>query len=225
MRKLSVSILLLTVIMLVLSACSKKEETPEQKFEGKSSIKGVVEVVEAETLLIESRERIHSGKIIVSKKTKEQEEELEFGVGDIITVYYDGNIAESDPAQINTVYGFEINKKAEYYQGPEKEKKEGLGFDDIDYYEMPLLTSVHNGKTRELTKDQSALIHDLINGLKWDKGAKDNFKADYTIMENEEILVEFDSKTHTLNDTKNDISIKLYEGLSETLKETLDNKL
>ena len=46
----------------------------------------------------------------VSLNEKNRDNYAEVSVGDEVVVYYDGKIAESDPLQINTVYGITFKK-------------------------------------------------------------------------------------------------------------------
>lgn len=48
----------------------------------------------------------------VSLNVENKDSVLHFNVGDEIVVYYDGNIAESDPLQINTVYAITLKTPA-----------------------------------------------------------------------------------------------------------------
>lgn len=231
MRKVRISILFLIVVMLALAGCSK-EQTLKEIFNDETSIRGVIKEVESDTILMESRERTHSGDIRISRRTKNEKGQIDFGVGDKITVYYDGNIAESDPAQINTVFAFKMDEKAEVILEEVDETAEipevdegKIGFDDEDYYSMPILTSVKGDESTELTEAQSAFTHEIINSVEWDKGAKENFKSEYMIMDDLEVVVSFNSESHILNDTENDISVELYKGLSEALKKALDGEL
>lgn len=221
MRKLSIPILLM-IIALIVAGCSKKEELQEI-YDNKPSIRGIVKEIEDDTILIESRDRAQAGDIRVSTDVELKGGLVDFKVGDLIIVYYDGTIMESSPAQINEVYAFKLGKKNEIEDEVDSDNEEGIGFNDVDFYDFPKLSVVHNDKSKDLTDNNSAFIHDLINSVDWEQDSIDNFKYDYMIMDEFDVFVTFDSKTHTLNDTKNDISIVLPENLSKALKRILDS--
>lgn len=225
MKKLSSIMSLIMITVIVLVGCSK-EELVEDVSDNKSNVRGVVKEVNEESILIESKDRIHTGDIMVSLLTEREDNLTEFDVGDIIVVYYDGLIAESYPAQISNVHLIALESKAEFSADiNDNEEEESAANNDVDYYNMPVLSSNNNGESRELTKDQSAFVHDLISSVEWDKGSKKQFKGDYEILEKSDVLITFDSKSNILNDTKNDISVVLQESMSETLKRILDNEL
>ena len=49
----------------------------------------------------------------VSLNEKNRDNYAEVSVGDEVVVYYDGKIAESDPLQINTVYGITLKNSVD----------------------------------------------------------------------------------------------------------------
>lgn len=211
-------VLMIAVALLIIGGCSpdkdKKGETSNE-----ATIRGVIQEVNSDTILMLSKDRIHSGQVQVSKRVEKNEKVLkDLNVGDEILVYYDGYISESDPAQINGVEKIEISKKAELSEDGE------VVIEEDDYYSMPRLTVIVGSESRELTERQSALVHDLINNIEWDRGVKDDSEDDYTVIDNMEVLFTFNSKTNVLNDRKNDISVKLEDPLSILLKEVLDDE-
>lgn len=229
MRKLSLLITFIGIMLLVLTACSKEAGIEKIKVD-KPGIRGIVQGVEPDTFTIESRDRIKQGRIVVTKRVEIEGNEVEVNVGDTITVYHE-SIEGSSPARINRVYAIEVNKEAT----PEEviaiqnkdnivDESEEMGYNDVDYYEFPNLTVINDGNTIELTEQQSAITHDIINSVDWEEGAVENFNYDYEITDGVETTVTFNSETHTLNDEENDISVVLYEGVSVMLKDTLDQQ-
>lgn len=210
-------VLMIAVALLIIGCSPDKDEKGETSNE--ATIRGVIQEINPDTILMLSKDRIHSGQVQVSKRVEKNEKILEdLNVGDEILVHYDGYISESDPAQINGVEKIEISKKAELSEDEE------VVIEEDDYYSMPRLTVIIGSESRELTERQSALVHDLINNIEWDRGVKDDSEDDYTVMDNMDVLFTFNSKTNVLNDSKNDISVKLQDSLSILLKEVLDDE-
>lgn len=210
-------VLMIAVALLIVGCSPDKDEKGETSNE--ATIRGVIQEINPDTILMLSKDRIHSGHVQVSKRVEKNERILkDLNVGDEILVHYDGYISESDPAQINGVEKIEISKEAELSEDGE------VVIEEDDYYSMSRLTVIIGSESRELTERQSALVHDLINNIEWDRGVKDDSEDDYTVMDNMEVLFTFNSKTNVLNDRKNDISVKLQDSLSILLKEVLDDE-
>lgn len=210
-------VLMIAVALLIVGCSPDKDEKSETSNE--ATIRGVIQEINPDTILMLSKDRIHSGQVQVSKRVEKNEKILEdINVGDEMLVHYDGYISESDPAQINGVEKIEIITKAELSEDGE------VVIEEDDYYSMPRLTVIIGSESRELTERQSALVHDLINNIEWDRGVKDDSEDDYTVMDNMDVLFTFNSKTNVLNDRKNDISVKLQDSLSILLKEVLDDE-
>lgn len=210
-------VLMIAVALLIIGCSPDKDEKGETSNE--ATIRGVIQEINPDTILMLSKDRIHSGQVQVSQRVEKNEKILEdLNVGDEILVHYDGYISESDPAQINGVEKIEVSKKAELLEDGE------VVIEEDDYYSMPRLTVIIGSESRELTERQSALVHDLINNIEWDRGVKDDSEDDYTVMDNMDVLFTFNSKTNVLNDSKNDISVKLEDSLSILLKEVLDDE-
>ena len=64
------------------------------------NITGVVKEANENAILIENE----TGEYWVSLSVENEDSMTHFSIGDEVVVYYDGNIAESYPMQINTVY-------------------------------------------------------------------------------------------------------------------------
>ena len=54
-----------------------------------------------------------TGEYIVSLDVENKDSMTHFSIGDEVVVYYDGNIAESYPMQINTVYAITLKTPAD----------------------------------------------------------------------------------------------------------------
>lgn len=91
----------------------------------KPCVKGVVQQVQEQTILIEVNEgeeaRKTSDLISVSLDIQNADSMTQFYVGDEVAVYYDGQIAESYPAQIHTVYAITLIDGSDARQEAEKQ--------------------------------------------------------------------------------------------------------
>lgn len=94
-----------------------------------------------------------------------------------------------------------------------------------EYYELPILTVVKDGNSRVMKENESALIYDLTDDIEWIQGVPESFESDYVMMDNMEVLFEFDSKTNTLNKKNSDIYIKLHNELAIVLLLALNGEL
>ena len=108
MKKL-IALVLALACVLGLIGCSKN-------FEDKPTVIGSIkEIYDNHILIATSTTEGHpyGASIDISISTKDCKEIYNpLTVGDEIIVYYDGNIAESEPAQINTVYAIKLKVKA-----------------------------------------------------------------------------------------------------------------
>ena len=73
------------------------------------SITGIVKETNENAILIEN----DNGEYWVSLNVENKDSVTNFNIGDEIVVYYDGNIAESYPMQINTVYAITLKTPAD----------------------------------------------------------------------------------------------------------------
>ena len=73
------------------------------------SITGIVKETNENAILIENDD----GEYWVSLNVESKDSVTNFNVGDEVVVYYDGNIAESYPMQINTVYAITLKTPAD----------------------------------------------------------------------------------------------------------------
>lgn len=104
MKKL-IALVLALVCVLVLVGCSKN-------FEDKPTVIGSIKEIYDDHILIATSTTEgypYGASVDISISTKDCNEIYNpLTVGDEIIVYYDGNIAESEPAQINTVYAIKL---------------------------------------------------------------------------------------------------------------------
>ena len=74
----------------------------------KPNITGAVKKTNEKSILIENE----TGEYWVSLNVENEDSMTHFSVGDEVVVYYDGNIAETYPMQINTVYAITLKEPA-----------------------------------------------------------------------------------------------------------------
>lgn len=213
MRKLSI---LFIIITLVLVGCSNKKTVSSIKKDG-PNVRGIVQDINDKTFTIQSLDRSHYGNIVVTNKVELKKGQLEFDLGDTITVYYD-KLEKGTPAVISKVYAIEMNKEAEGQFIPANVDEEGkVDTSNIDFYTFPELTVIHGNDSHELSENNSALIHDIIYNVPWENGLMDNHDSEYKIMDGVELIATFDSKSNTLEDEENQVSIKLHDSIAELL--------
>ena len=73
------------------------------------SITGIVKDVGENAILIET----DNGEYWVSRNVENKDSVTDFVVGDEVVVYFDGNVAESYPMQISTVYAITLKTPAD----------------------------------------------------------------------------------------------------------------
>ena len=73
------------------------------------SITGIVKDVGENAILIEN----DNGEYWVSRNVENKDSVTDFVVGDEVVVYFDGNVAESYPMQINRVYAITLKTPAD----------------------------------------------------------------------------------------------------------------
>ena len=100
------SIVVLFCIIALLASCSKEINMNNVKNEPNFS--GIVEEVNEYSILVkinENEDEFQTSDLIsVSLDVELKDSATKFNTGDEVEIYYDGNIAESYPAQINKVY-------------------------------------------------------------------------------------------------------------------------
>lgn len=218
MRKLSI---LLITIALVLVGCSEKKTVSSVKKDG-PNIRGIVQEINDKTFKIQSIDRAQQGNVVVTNKVELKKGDADFNLGDTITVYYD-KLEKGTPAIINKVYAIEINKKSEGQFIPAVVDEEGkVDNSNLDFYSFPDLVIVKGDKTFELSKENSAMIHDIIHNIPWENGIIENHKDEYKIMDDVEVVATFDSKTNILEDSQNEVNVKLHDSIAELLLKSIE---
>ena len=105
MKKL-IALVLALVCVLSLVGCNNR--SMNYIIENEPSIMGVVKDTNDNSILIENED----GEYWVSLNAENKDSMTHFSIGDEVVVYYDGNIAESYPMQINTVYAITLKTPA-----------------------------------------------------------------------------------------------------------------
>ena len=106
MKKL-IAVLLLLNCMLGLVGCNSR--SMNYIIANEPNITGVVKEANENAILIENE----TGEYWVSLNVENEDSMTYFSIGDEVVVYYDGNIAESYPMQINTVYAITLKEPAD----------------------------------------------------------------------------------------------------------------
>lgn len=106
MKKL-MAFVLAFVCVVTLAGCNNR--SMNDIIENEPSMTGVVKETSDHSVLIENE----TGEYWVSLDVQNKDSMTHFSPGDEIVVYYDGNIAESYPMQINTVYAITLQKPAD----------------------------------------------------------------------------------------------------------------
>ena len=106
MKKL-IALILALVCVLSLVGCNNR--SMNYIISNEPSITGIVKETNENATLIENDD----GEYWVSLNVENKDSMTSFNIGDEIMVYYDGNIAESYPMQINTVYAITLKTPAD----------------------------------------------------------------------------------------------------------------
>lgn len=133
----------------------------------KPSVQGTVESVEEGAILLAAdeteEERASSDQFLVSLDAEYSDSVTHFYEGDRVTVYYDGTIAESYPAQINQVYAITLLEAGEARK--EAEKEQGAAKNADGY------TEITPEAAREMMDaDPDAVILDVREQSEFDTG-------------------------------------------------------
>ena len=97
MRKM-IALLLALICLLTLAGCNQR--SMNYIIQNEPSIRGFVKDTADTAILIENE----NGEYWVSLDAENKDSMTHFSIGDQVAVYFDGNIAESYPMQISTVY-------------------------------------------------------------------------------------------------------------------------
>lgn len=96
------AIMLMLVYMLVLAGCQNR--SMNYIIQNEPNITGIVKTITNDAFLMENE----TGEYWVSLKVENKDSVTHFSIGDEVVVYFDGNVAESYPMQINTVYAITL---------------------------------------------------------------------------------------------------------------------
>ena len=100
-------LLLVLVCVLGLAGCGNR--SMNDIIVNEPSITGIVKDVGVNAILIEN----DNGEYRVSRNVENKDSMTDFVVGDEVVVYFDGNVAESYPMQIITVYAITLKTPAD----------------------------------------------------------------------------------------------------------------
>lgn len=106
MKKL-IALGLTLVCMLAMVGCNNR--SMNYIISNEPSITGVVKETNEDAILIGN----DNGEYWVSLNVENKDSMTSFNIGDEVVVYYDGNVAESYPMQINTVYAITLKTPAD----------------------------------------------------------------------------------------------------------------
>ena len=106
MKKL-VALILALMCMISLGGCNNR--SMNYIISNEPSITGIVKETNENSILIEN----DNDEYWVSLNVENKDSMTSFSIGDEVVVYYDGNVAESDPMQINTVYAITLKTPAD----------------------------------------------------------------------------------------------------------------
>lgn len=242
------SVALIAGIIIWSSFSGSKEEVANNGIDTSNSkeIQGVIEEDNLYNYLIES-----GGKKVEVPKSNKSNTSLELEIGDEVKVFYDGKMSNRTPAQISEVVTIELIKKADSSKGEEKKKgseddspvsgdsKESnvknpgedssadsgsLKKEKTKYYNLPILSISSKEASRMLANNESALVYDLMDNLKWDD-KKDELNPDYVFKVGNELIFEFDSKKGVVRDVRKEKTTKIQIELSKLLKKTIDGNI
>jgi hypothetical protein len=97
-----IALTLILTCLLSLTACNKN--SMNYIIENEPNITGILKDATETAILIKNE----TGEYWVSLDVQNKDSMTHFSIGDELVVYYDGNIAESYPMQINTVYAITL---------------------------------------------------------------------------------------------------------------------
>ena len=106
MKKL-IALVLLVICVMTLMGCNNR--SMNHIIQNEPNITGIVKSITNESFLMENE----TGEYWVSLKVENKDSMTHFNTGDEVVVYFDGNVAESYPMQINTVYAITLKTPAD----------------------------------------------------------------------------------------------------------------
>ena len=106
MRK-TIALLLASICLLTLAGCGPR--SMNDIIQNEPSIRGIVRDTGDRAILIENE----NGEYWVSLDVQNGDSMTHFSVGDEVVVYFDGNVLETYPMQITTVYAITLRMPAD----------------------------------------------------------------------------------------------------------------
>ena len=106
MKKLTV-VFLVMILMFSMAGCNNR--SMNYIIQNEPNITGMVKTITNDAFLMENE----TGEYWVSLKVENKDSITHFNTGDEVVVYFDGNVAESYPMQINTVYAITLKTPAD----------------------------------------------------------------------------------------------------------------
>lgn len=106
MKKL-ITVVLLMLLVFSMAGCNNR--SMNYIIQNEPNITGIVKTITNDTFLMENE----TGEYWVSLKVENKDSMTHFSIGDEVVVYFDGNVAESYPMQINTVYAITLKTPAD----------------------------------------------------------------------------------------------------------------
>ena len=106
MKKL-IALVLLVICVMTLMGCNNR--SMNYIIQNEPNITGMVKTITNDAFLMENE----TGEYWVSLKVENKDSMTHFSIGDEVVVYFDGNVAESYPMQINTVYAITLKTPAD----------------------------------------------------------------------------------------------------------------
>ena len=106
MKKL-IALVLLVICVMTLMGCNNR--SMNYIIQNEPNITGMMKTITNDAFLMENE----TGEYWVSLKVENKDSMTHFSIGDEVVVYFDGNVAESYPMQINTVYAITLKTPAD----------------------------------------------------------------------------------------------------------------
>lgn len=106
MKKL-IALVLAVICVMTLIGCNNR--SMNYIIQNEPNITGIVKSITNESFLMENE----TGEYWVSLKVENKDRMTHFSTGDEVVVYFDGNVSESYPMQINTVYAITLKTPAD----------------------------------------------------------------------------------------------------------------
>lgn len=177
------------VFLLFVTGC--RSMTMNDVIENEASITGIVKEVNDKNILVENGD----GEYYVSRVVELADSYSDYELFDELTIYYDGNIAESNPMQINKVYAIVLKNKAPAVKA--------VSIDGKVYYDTGEVS-----KDREIDETYAFTIKSTVSADELSgKDEYSNFGTGYSYFygDNFTVLVEIDNEWHIFKyDVKED---------------------